>query len=129
MMLKIILLMAILVNTQVDPTGKTYSAKVNETCKTMSDGGCMIYTYRVLNFKKDSVIVSYRVIAECSTKSLEKGYENMHNNLTKTYKWTLKNETINIEGFDEYGTLSIANSKLIGKDNIEFIEEIKKNKQ
>ena len=117
--------MAVLVNFHFDPIGKTYSAKIGETCKVMTDGGCMIYTYQILNFKKDSVVVSYRVIADCTSKEKEKGYENMYNELTKTYKWTLKDKMIHIAGLDDYGTLTIQDLKLIGKSKIEFIEEPK----
>ena len=117
--------MAVLMNSHFDPIGKTYSAKIGETCKSMDGGGCMIYTFRILNFKKDSVVVSYRVKADCTSKEKEKGYENMYNDLTRTYKWTVNDKIIHIAGLDDYGALSIQDSKLIGKNKIEFMEESK----
>lgn len=116
------------VNVQNDPTGKHFKALVSETCKQMKDGGCMIYTYRLLHFKTDSVVVSYQVIASCSPKERENNYKHMYDNLTKTYKWSGNNDTITINGFDDYGKLIIQNSKLLGEDkltkrHLEFKEE------
>ena len=39
------------ITTQNDPTGKNFKALVGQSCREMTDGGCMIYTYRILNFK------------------------------------------------------------------------------
>jgi len=124
----IFLLSIIGINVQNDLTGKNFKALVGETCKYMTDGGCMIYTYRFLNFKKDSVVVSYEVIASCTPKERESNYNHMYDNLTKTYKWSANSNTITIIGLDEYGKLTLQNSKLIGEDKltkryIEFNEE------
>ena len=111
-------------------TGKIYKALIGESCGKMINGGCMIYSYRILNFKTDSVVVSYQVIANCSPKEIENNYNHMYDNLTKTYKWTACNDTITINGLDEYGKLILKNSNLIGEDKstkrkIEFKEELK----
>lgn len=113
---------------QNDLAGKNFKALVGETCKEMTDGGCMIYTYRLLNFKTDSVVVSYQVIAYCSPKEIENNYAHLYENLTKTYEWTTSNDTITINGLDDYGTLTLQNSNLIGEDKstkrkVEFSEE------
>jgi hypothetical protein len=113
-----------------DPIGKTYKALINETCKEMSDGGCMIYTYQILNFSQDSVAVSYQVIASCSPKERESSYNRMYNNSIKNYKWSANNDSITIEGLNDYGKLQFQNSILIGEDkfkkrNIEFNEVAK----
>jgi hypothetical protein len=116
------------IHVQNDPTGKKYKSLVGETCKEMTNGGCMIYTYRILHFKTDSVVVSYQVIAQCAPKEIENNYNHMYDNLSKTYSWTNNNDTLFINGMDDYGKLIIQNSKLIGEDNsskrkIEFSEE------
>ena len=74
-------------NNSHGPVGKTYKALVNETCKSMTDGGCMIYTYQVLKFEQDSVKVSYQAIASCSPKEMEDNYKEMYKNQIKKYKW------------------------------------------
>ncbi|MES2592819.1 MAG: hypothetical protein V4608_13125 [Bacteroidota bacterium] len=107
--------------TQNDIIGKTFKAKEGATCKEFNDGGCMIYTYLLLNFNKDSVVVSYKVVANCSPKEREYGYTHMYDRLTKTYKWTMSNNIVDIEGFIEHGKLTLTDSKLISKKNV-FIE-------
>jgi hypothetical protein len=108
-----------------DPTGKNYKAIIGETCKDMTDGGCMIYTYQNLNFSKDSVVVSYQVIANCSPKERESNYNHMYDNQTKTYKWNMIDKTIKIEGFDSFSKLTFQDSKLISENKVEFNEVIK----
>lgn len=118
------------INIQNDPTGKNFKALVNESCRELTEGGCMVYTYRILNFKTDSVVVSYQVMAYCSPKERENNYNHMYDNLIKTYKWSANSDTITINGLDDYGKLTIQNSKLVGEDKltkryIEFNEEHK----
>ncbi|HEX8015617.1 MAG TPA: hypothetical protein VF465_10325 [Flavobacterium sp.] len=36
---------------QMKFANKTYVVEMGATCKDMTDGGCMIYTYRILEFK------------------------------------------------------------------------------
>lgn len=115
-------------NVENDPTGKNFKALVNESCKEMTDGGCMMYTYRILHFKTDSVTVAYQVIAHCSPKERENNYSNIYDNFTKTYSWSVSKDTLTINGLDDYGKLIFRNSKIIGSDkftkrNIEFSEE------
>jgi hypothetical protein len=117
-------------NNSHGPVGKTYKALVNETCKSMTDGGCMIYTYQVLKFEQDSVKVSYQAIASCSPKEMEDNYKEMYKNQIKKYKWTVQNDTLTVEGFDTYGKFLFQDSVLIGRDkfknqNIEFLEPVK----
>lgn len=114
-------------NVQNNPTGKNFKALVNETCKEMTDGGCMVYTYRILHFKTDSVTVSYQVIAYCSPKERENNYSNIYENFTKKYSWSVSKDTLTIYGLDDYGKLIFHNSKLYGSDKntkrkIEFNE-------
>jgi len=116
------------INIQNDPTGKNFKALVNESCRELTDGGCMVYTYRILNFKTDSVVVSYQVIAYCSPKERENNFSNIYDNFTKTYSWSVSKDTLTINGLDDYGKLIFQNSKLIGGDKstkrkIEFSEE------
>jgi hypothetical protein len=116
------------INIQNDPTGKNFKALVNESCRELTDGGCMVYTYRILNFKTDSVVVSYQVMAYCSPKERENNFSNIYDNFTKTYSWSVSKDTLTINGLDDYGKLFFQNSKLIGGDKstkrkIEFSEE------
>ena len=116
------------INIQNAPTGKNFKALVNESCKELTDGGCMVYTYRILNFKTDSVVVSYQVMAYCSPKERENNFSNIYDNFTKTYSWSVSKDTLTINGLDDYGKLIFQNSKLIGGDKstkrkIEFSEE------
>lgn len=117
-------------NNSHGPIGKTYSALVNQTCKYMTDGGCMIYIYQVLDFEQDSVKVTYQAIAYCSPKERENNYNEMYKFSFKKYKWTVQNDSLIIEGFDTYGKFLFRDSVLIGKDkfknqNIEFLEQVK----
>lgn len=117
-------------NNSHGPIGKTYTALVNETCKSMTGGGCMIYTYQVLNFEQDSVKVTYQAIASCSPKERENNYKDMYKNQIKKYKWSVQNDSLTIEGFDTYGKFLFRDSVLIGKDkfknqSIEFLEQVK----
>lgn len=118
-------------NAQNKVIGKTYTAKYSEICKDRTDGGCMIYTWRVLAFEKDSVVVSYRTEAHCTPKEIEQNYEHMYDELVKSYKWTAKNNTITIQEFNEYGDFTFQNNKLTGKQKstndewvpVEFTED------
>lgn len=96
---------------------KTYIAEMGATCKDMTDGGCMIYTYRILEFKKDSVTVSYRVKANCTSKDRENGYEQMYDNLKKTYRWKSYKNILTLENFSEISNFTVDKSKIIGRDN------------
>lgn len=107
--------------------GKKYKALLSEACKLMTDGGCMIYTYRVLKFSQDSVTVSYEVDAKCTPQEREKNYNNQLKNAVKNYKWGTRNNLLLIEGFDEYGELIFQNATITGFDksscrSIEFRE-------
>lgn len=109
------------------PAGKTYEALTGQACKEMTDGGCMIYTYCLLHFKKDSVTVTYRINAACTPKEKEKNYNHLYDNLSKTYKWRMAKNVITITGFDDFGPLSLEDSKLTGEykrtnRSTEFIE-------
>ncbi|MFT3702025.1 MAG: hypothetical protein QM802_06635 [Agriterribacter sp.] len=114
-----------------DLKGKTFEAEVQATCKTMSDGGCMIYTYCVLKFEEDKVTVSHPVKAVCTPKEREANYAHLDNNETKQYKWFVNSkQEITIEGFADYGNLIWKNNKLIGNTEkngkptaIEFSEQ------
>lgn len=106
------------VNVQNDLTGKSFKALIVESCKEMTEGGCMIYTYRILNFKTDSVVVSFQIIANCWPKVIENNYTHMYDNFIKTYKWSASGDTITINGLDDYGKLTLKNSKLIGEDKL-----------
>lgn len=104
-------------NGQTKLAGKTFVAEVGATCKDMTDGGCMILTYRILEFKQDSVTISYRVKASCTPKERENGYEQMSDNLKKTYRWKIRKNILVIENCSEISQLTVQKSKIIGRDN------------
>lgn len=107
-------------NNSDELMGKTYIAKIREACKEMSTGGCMIYTYEVLKFKKDFVEVFYTTKATCTPKELEKNYEHLFDNVTKTYKWAMHNNVLTIEGLEDFSTLTFTESKLVGSKGVVF---------
>jgi hypothetical protein len=101
---------------QNDPTGKHFKALVGQSCGKMIDGGCTIYTYRILNFRSDSVEVSYQVEAYCTPNERQNNDNHTQDKLTKTYKWSVCKDSLSIHGLDDYGTLIFQNSTLIGED-------------
>ena len=101
-----------------DLNGKTYKALVGETCKYMSDGGCMLYTYRLLQFKQDSVWITYHVEANCTPKNKEYLYTRNNSQSPKKFKWETTNDSLTIEGFDEYGNFQIQGTSLFGIEKI-----------
>ena len=125
--INLLLLYCVNANAQNNLVGKTFVAEVGLACKIMADGGCSIYTYRVFKFEKDSVFISYRVKADCPTKANENRYEHIYDHLKETHKWTINNGIITIENFNDYGKLTMQQSKLIGKtdqvEKLEFSEE------
>jgi len=107
--------------------GKEFKALIGQSCKDMTNGGCMIYTYRILKFKTDSVVVAYQLLAYCSPSEAAHNYTYVHDQSTPNHKWSACNDTITIEGLDDYGTLIWQESKMIGTDkfterHIEFNE-------
>jgi hypothetical protein len=104
------------ITNQNNPAGKNFKALLGQSCREMTDGGCMIYTYRILNFKSDSVEVSYQVMAYCSPNERQNNYNHTNDHLIKTYKWSVCKDSLSIHGLDDYGTLIFQNSTLIGED-------------
>jgi hypothetical protein len=112
-------------NGQTKLSGKTYVAEVGATCK---DGVGMIWTYQILEFKKDSVTVSYRVNASVASDRKEM-YEHMYDYLKKTYKWKRSKNILTIENYPEISKLTIQKSKIIARynermENVIFTEEV-----
>jgi len=118
-------------NAQPDPTGKTYTGRVSEVCKKMAGGGCVIYTFCVLQFEKESVDIYYYMKAFCTPKEREKKYDESFIKDKKTYSWTLKAGKIIISGFDDYGAFEQKKDKLVGQtkkydevEELDFVEQI-----
>ena len=80
--------------------GKKYLAKINETCKMMQDGGCVLYYYCSLTFDKDSVTVSNFTRMSCSPKEREARYIFKSND--RRFQWTVNNDFIIIEKWKDY---------------------------
>jgi len=111
--------------------GKTYSAEISASCKAMSDGMCMLYTYCILDFKKDSVNMYYITKASCTNKSKEAGYANNTKEKLVSYKWKMNENTLIIEGFEAFAPFTLKGNRLTGtkevnhkKEELEFKEGI-----
>ena len=95
-------------NAQTTFDGKIYEAEIQIADKIMKNNGhCLIYTYCILTFEKDSVSVSYRREARCSPSHLEANYKNLNETATekKKYLYTATNKTVRIENFQRYDFL------------------------
>lgn len=120
MKLSIIIMSLFFAGSSIHPdiTGKTYQAEVQATCKTMKDGGCMIYTYCVLSFEKDQVAISTYVKASCTAKEKEAGYESRNGKDFRQYKWHTKNNIVYIEGFEDYGAFTYKEETLVASKDV-----------
>jgi hypothetical protein len=94
--------------------GKTYSALVSTTCKTMPEGGCTLYTFCIMQFKAGAVQVYYSATASCTDKQKEAGYTHNNKQDHTNYKWHMNKQTIIIEGFDEFAPFTFNGSLLTG---------------
>lgn len=95
--------------------GKWYKAEITASCKEMVNGGCMIYTYRILRFTPDSVFISYAIEANCSPKEREAMYEEQSaNHPIQKYTWQFVEGFVDIKGFDDYGKLQFVEGVMIG---------------
>lgn len=99
---------------QSRPSG-FYAALISQACKEMTDGGCIISTTCLLDFKGDSVTVTYQYNADCTPKTKEAAYEQLNGRPGTTYRWKTKKNTIVIDGFKDYGALAISDDNLVGK--------------
>jgi hypothetical protein len=119
-----IILLALLITTLLSSykynthpiIGKTYEAEVGASCKIYAKGSCMIYEYDALTFKKDTVMVSNRQAANCTDKEKEGRYKRSGEQ-SKSYKWTISNDTLTIENFNDYGKLVVKENQLIGANH------------
>src|SRR5687768_17354951 len=94
---------------QTKLTNKTFKAQTGQLCK---DGLGTIYTYCLLNFKKDSVIVSHSVIADVLPEKKDR-YEDAYDNSAQVYKWKVQKNLLSIIGCKEYSQLTMKNSQLV----------------
>lgn len=93
-------------------SGKTFIAQTSTTCKDMAKGGCTLTNFCMLKFNKDNVEVTTYCKANCTDQKLEKNYERARE--VKTYKWSQQKNTVRIEGFDDYGSLTLGADVLTG---------------
>ena len=108
-----ILLLCIVSKVNAQLEDKQYESLTQASCAKMVNGGCMKYTYCILNFKENSVSISYEFEANCSPKN--KSIKRHKTKEFKTYNYYIINDEIVIKGFNDYGNLQIKDSKLIGK--------------
>lgn len=95
---------------------KEYSIVVNESCKSFQDGGCLVSTYNVLKFEKDSVAVNYFTNADCDPIE-RSSYYNSPGSLGKySYQIHKKKDSTNyivrINGY-RFGSLEVFPDHLI----------------
>lgn len=113
---------------QNSPEGKTYTLLTSSVCKKMEGGGCNIDTYKVMEFVKDKVSIYELIKASCTPKEREENYKNKAEPIKYVRYWSIKNDKIFIEKYDEYGKLELKGDKLIGKRSngsviAEFLEK------
>ena len=94
---------------QTKLTGKTFKAQTGQLCK---DGLGTIYTYCLLDFKKDSVTISHSAIADVVPEKKDM-YEHAYDNLAQVYKWKVHKNLLSIIGCKEYNQLTMKNSQLV----------------
>jgi hypothetical protein len=114
------------VNAQSSPEGKTYKKTLSSVCEKMEGGGCNIDTCQVMEFAKDKVSIYKLVKASCTPKEREENYNNKAEPLKAVRYWSIKNNKIFIEIYDEYGKMELKNDKIIakkGNEITEFLEE------
>ncbi|MDB5256794.1 MAG: hypothetical protein JWM14_1489 [Chitinophagaceae bacterium] len=124
------LLLLIMTNSQTQKptftylTGKTYSAEIRASCKSMSDSTCMLYTFCILHFKQDHVSVYYITKASCTNKSREAGYTSNTQEEQVSYTWSLNKNTLTIEGFDEFAPFKVEGHQLRGTKKVNDKTEV-----
>ncbi|MEO6305017.1 MAG: hypothetical protein ABIP51_17780 [Bacteroidia bacterium] len=112
-------------NAQSSPEGKKYVLLTDYACAKMEGGGCSINTYKVFEFIKDKVFIYTLVKASCTSKEREENY-NKDEPVKSTRYWTIKNNKIFVEKYDEYGKMELNEDKIIakkGKTVTEFLEQ------
>lgn len=96
---------------------KEYSVLVSEACKSYQDGGCLISTFHVLKFEKDSVDVSYYTKADCDfVEKSSSSYDNAGSIAKYSYqihkKKNSSNYIVRIHGY-RFGSLEVFPDHLI----------------
>jgi len=117
---------------ETELAGRRFAAAQGQTCKSMTEGGCMLSFYRIMEFDADSVLISWRVEASCTPVEKEAAYEKMYDHLSTKHKWTVENDVLRMEGSEEFETLTISPGSLSGmkksagaEEGILFREELK----
>jgi len=117
---------AVTLNAQSSPEGKTYKAHLNSVCKKMEGGGCTVDTYQVMEFSEKKVIIYRQVKASCTPADREESYNNKPEPVKYVRYWSIKNNKLFIEKYDEYGKMELNNEKIIAKKGstvTEFLEK------
>ena len=108
------LLFCFKLNAQDKLVGRTYKAQVSKSCNDMVG---MDYTYCVLKFEKDSVLVTYRMRIDYPHNEADYNQNNR-----KKYKWSIKKNIITIKNFSDYGKLIYKGNSLIGRKEMNYKE-------
>ncbi|PXV62695.1 hypothetical protein CLV62_11884 [Dysgonomonas alginatilytica] len=98
------------------PENKEYSIIVSESCKSFKDGGCLVTTYNVLKFEKDSVAVNYYTKADCESAERNSYYNDAGALGKYSYQIQKKksspNHIVRINGY-RFGSLEVFPDYLI----------------
>ncbi len=124
-----VLVLILLTNStfaQNSPEGKTYQLLTNSVCKEMADGGCNIEYYQVMEFTTKKVTIYKLIKAKCTPKEREEGYNSKAEPVKYIRYWSIKDNKIFIEKYDEYGKMELKDDKIIAKKGStvkEFLEK------
>lgn len=92
----------------------------------MEGGGCTIETYQVMEFAKNKVSIYKLIKASCTPEEREENYNNKSEPVKYIRYWSIKDNKIFIEKYDEYGKMEMKNDKIIAKKGsaiTEFLEQ------
>ncbi len=115
-----------LLPAQNSPEGKTYQLLTNSVCKKMEGGGCTVDYYQIMEFTNKQVTIYKLIKASCTPKEREESYNNKPEPLKHIRYWTIKDNKIFIEKYDEYGKMELKDDKIIAKKGNtvkEFLEK------
>lgn len=88
---------------------RSYTTLISASCK---DGVGMIYTYQDLDFVKDSVKISYRIVESLVDKS-HGSYVGMYDHLAHFCRWTLISDTIILDNCTDLTKLILQDESLV----------------
>jgi hypothetical protein len=119
------LLFSIATKAQQSIIGKKFETEYANQCAKMQGGGCTTITNCILDFQKETVIVSFPFTEDCSIngkKTIKEG--NQH---TSTYQWSKRGNKIRIKGFENFEEIIIKDNKVFAWKSGNMYEFLPKN--